>query len=265
MNFVKHQMAAAIIALLWACGSAQAQDLAGGDAADETQTPSSIVADRWAFSFAPYLWMAGLNGTTTGGDSIEMPFSQILEDLNFGVMGVAELERGRFGLFADLIYLRLSETDTATANIVGNPLTFRLKTKVEGVVLTTTAGYRVVDTPTIQTTGFAGMRYLWLDTKLDFTVGGLGAIADRQGHVFDAVAGLKGQVNLTDKWHLAYYGDIGTGQSDLTWQAFAGIGYRLKRFDAIVGYRALDYQFANKASMSDLSLHGPIVGAKFRF
>jgi hypothetical protein len=39
--------------------------------------------------------------------------------------------------------------------------------------------------------------------------------------------------------HVAYYTDIGAGQSDFTWQAFAGVGYRFAWGDALTGCRHL--------------------------
>src|SRR4030095_17131869 len=42
---------------------------------------------------------------------------------------------------------------------------------------------------------------------------------------WDAIAGVKGRIALgsSRKWFVPYYFDIGTGNSDLTWQAVAGI------------------------------------------
>jgi len=44
--------------------------------------------------------------------------------------------------------------------------------------------------------------------------------------VWDVVIGVRGHANLNRQWYLPYQLDIGAGQSDLTWQAAGGIGYR---------------------------------------
>ena len=38
-------------------------------------------------------------------------------------------------------------------------------------------------------------------------------------------------VFLNEKWYLPLYDDIGTGDSDLTWQLGAGIGYRFDKLN----------------------------------
>ena len=66
-------------------------------------------------------------------------------------------------------------------------------------------------------------------------------------------------------WYFSFYGDIGTGESDLTWQAMAQIAYRFKWFDVSLGYRHLDWDFEDNAALDDLSVSGPYVGIKFTF
>ena len=58
---------------------------------------------------------------------------------------------------------------------------------------------------------------------------------------------------------MSYYADAGTGSLNFTWQAFAGIGYRFKHFDALVGWRHLAYRFDGDRPVSDLTLSGPRV------
>lgn len=230
------------------------------------QTPEQVIEDRWAFEFTPYLWMAALGGETTGGDSISMPFDEILSELNIGVMGSFSAERNRFGFYSDLIYLDLSNTESTTANVIGFPISVRAKSKVRGLITTNSVGYQLINTPQNKAVAFGGMRYMWLDAEIDYTVGGIvNGVIDEQGHNFDAVAGLRGHVNLSDRWQVSYYGDVGTGQSELTWQTFAGLGYRFKKFDALIGYRYLDYRFRDNDLVDDLNIHGPMIGTRFRF
>ncbi|MEZ5592554.1 MAG: hypothetical protein R3F53_18370 [Gammaproteobacteria bacterium] len=59
--------------------------------------------------------------------------------------------------------------------------------------------------------------------------------------------------------------DVGTGQSDLTWQAFAGVGYRFGKLDALMGYRYIDWDFDDNDVFDDLNLSGVFIGAKFWF
>ena len=65
--------------------------------------------------------------------------------------------------------------------------------------------------------------------------------------------------------HLFGYLDIGTGESDLTWQALAGIGYRFKRFDVHAVYRYLSWDFDDNPALDELDISGPAVGLRFLF
>lgn len=68
---------------------------------------------------------------------------------------------------------------------------------------------------------------------------------------------------------MPFHLDIGTGNSDMTWQAFAGVGYKYENFDLIAGYRYLDYDFDGNdpaaGALTDLTMGGPMIGAKFYF
>ena len=79
------------------------------------------------------------------------------------------------------------------------------------------------------------------------------------------VAGVRGTIKLSERWYIPYYADIGTGDPDLTWQVYAGIGYRFSNFDLIVGYRYLDWDLESTSSISRITINGPVFGAKFIF
>ena len=62
------------------------------------------------------------------------------------------------------------------------------------------------------------------------------------------------------------YSDIGAGDSEFTWQLFAGIGYRLNWGHIRMGYRMLSWEFDDDDMvMEDLDLYGPIAGVTFVF
>ncbi len=67
------------------------------------------------------------------------------------------------------------------------------------------------------------------------------------------------------EWFIPYYADIGTGDSDLTWQAVAGLGYAFHWGDIIAGWRYLDYQFKSSSKIDNMSLSGPMVGVAFHW
>ncbi len=77
--------------------------------------------------------------------------------------------------------------------------------------------------------------------------------------------GVTGEINLNDKWYAPYYLDVGTGGSNMTWQAMAGVGYRFEKVDAYLTYRYMDYDFDDNKVFKDLNMGGPMIGFKAEF
>ena len=98
-----------------------------------------------------------------------------------------------------------------------------------------------------------------------------GPIQDRtprisgSGGVWDGIVGVTGELNLNDKWYAPYYLDVGAGNSNFTWQAMAGVGYRFDKFDAILTYRYMDWDFDDNDVFDDLNLSGPMIGIEGEF
>ena len=118
----------------------------------------------------------------------------------------------------------------------------------------------------------AGLRYTSMDVDLALDLTNVITTASARIAVsesnWDAFVGIKGSTKLSEKWDAMYRFDIGAGDSDLTWHAFAGLGYQFRWGKAVIGYRYLHYDF--KADnlgvlMQDLDISGPILGAQFNF
>ena len=62
---------------------------------------------------------------------------------------------------------------------------------------------------------------------------------------------------------MPYYVDIGTGQSEFTWQGIAGIGYKFNWGEVFGVWRYLDYSFKSSSKLEDLNASGPAVGVAF--
>jgi len=109
-----------------------------------------------------------------------------------------------------------------------------------------------------------------VDAKLDTT--GLlpptlpSAELSRSVSLGDAIVGVRGKATVNDKWYFPYHLDVGTGGSDLTWQASAGVGYQFNSWgDVILVYRHLGYDQGKKDLLQDVSFSGPALGLSIRF
>ena len=136
-------------------------------------------------------------------------------------------------------------------------------------IVTPAVGYNLIDNEKINLTLLAGARYLWMKNTLEIKRANRFRYREHKvsvsGDYWDGIVGIRGQVPLTEKWYLPYYADIGTGNSQLTWQAFGGVGYRFKYFDLVAGYRHIDWNFNDSEGLGDLYVSGPLVGVKFFF
>ena len=89
--------------------------------------------------------------------------------------------------------------------------------------------------------------------------------ARQSASVWDGVIGVKGNVNITQKWYLPYYLDVGTGESDLTWQGLGGVGYRFNWGNVVLVYRHIYWDFESDNLLKDMSFSGPALGTVFKF
>lgn len=234
------------------------------DVSTEELTPF-VSEHAWKFSADVYGWLPQINMETSAGDEMELPLSQILQNLNFTAMGGVSAQKGRWSGFSDFLYMNLQGKRTSTANIINRPVETGVGIKMQALINTTAVGYSFVQNDSTEIKAFAGTRYLWLESDMSFNIGAAGGNVLAQGHVWDGIIGVRGQTNFAENYFVSYYADVGAGQSDVTWQALAGLGYRFDKFDAILGYRYLDWNFANKANLDDLSVHGPFAGIKVHF
>jgi len=67
------------------------------------------------------------------------------------------------------------------------------------------------------------------------------------------------------KWFVPFYLDVGTGQTKLTWQGAAGVGYVFNWGEVVALYRYLDYENKSGKQIENLNMGGPMVGVTFRW
>ncbi|MFC3616219.1 outer membrane beta-barrel protein [Lutimaribacter marinistellae] len=224
-------------------------------------TPSTA-QEGWDFNGYIYLWGAGIGGETVTGQDIEVSFGDIVDNLDFGLMGSLEANNGPWSIFGDALYLSVSKNQGAA---VGPGIPANADVDVSGLVLTMGVGYDLLAEYTHRLNGFGGFRVLDMDTTANVAVaGGSQRLTDTINN-WDAVVGLRGQVALNERWDLLYYADLGTGDSDLTWQAALAAEYKFTNWSLGVGYRHLSWEIDKSRTLSDLAFSGPYVGAKWSF
>jgi hypothetical protein len=225
---------------------------------------------EWQHRFLLYGWLPSLNGTLNydipgGGNSVSADASDIIDNLKMTFMGLYEGRMNEWSFKVDLLYLNVGNSDDNAVSLPGDVKVGADQSMI-ALAVGLYGGYNAVKTDKVSLDILAGARYLGLDVdaRLDLPSGSSLKLS-RSVDLWDAIVGIKGSITLSDKWYLPYHFDIGTGDSDLTWQALVAVGYRYNWGDVILAYRHLSYDQGSSGLIQNLELSGPAIGVNFRF
>ena len=240
--------------------------------------PASLESDGWQFTAFLYGYFPQLKGTVdVGGSStdIDVPFHTLLDHLKMGFMGAFEVSKGRWGMYTGVLYMDVSggssQVRNFSVNNVAVPVSTDLNLDLKAVVWTLAGQYRVVADPTWTVDLLAGARMLYLKSSIDYTIVDPLRFAqgnrETSGTTWDGIVGTKGRYAFGEnhEWFVPFYLDVGTGQSQLTWQASAGIGYSFRWGDVVAAWRYLDWNGRSGKRVEDLSLNGPMLGVELHW
>jgi len=256
-------------------------------AALTTSTAVAQANDQWQFGAQIYGYLPSLSGESNfkgsgGSPDVNVNVDKILDNLKFVFMGSFEAKKGRWGGFTDLMYLNVGANKSGTRDLVIGgievPATASASVNydLKGWIWTIAGEYAVVSHPGMTMDVFAGARMVDLEQDINWglegNIGGI-PVGGRTGDSnvsrtdWDGIVGVKGRWHFgaDNRWFVPYYVDVGTGNSDLTWQAMAGLGYSWKSIDVVGAWRYLDYNFGSGRPFTDLSLNGPQLSVVFRW
>lgn len=242
-------------------------------------------ADRWEFGASINGWFASINGTANfphNGTNISIDISDILENLHFVLMGSFEARKGQWGFFSDLVYMDIGagRTDTKSFTIGGRPIPAGVNADthidMRGTIVTLAATYRMLAAPESQLDLLGGVRMNDVRNRLRWNLtGNVGSIAvpNRNGEAsveirnYDAVIGAKGRFyfGAERNWFAPYYVDVGTGDSDLTYQGMLGVGYAFKWGETLAAWRYIGNRFKSGDPFDELNFSGPMVSLVMRW
>jgi len=248
---------------------------------------SASETESWQFGVSIYGWFPDIAGETSfmqpgGSSEFEISIDDILDNLEFTLMGTFDARKGRWGILTDVIYMDVggSKTGTREATIGGIQLpvnaTANVDIDLESWIWTLTGYYRALDQPGMTLDVVAGARYLDVEQKVNWVVtGNVGSIPlpDRTGAAeasltnWDAVIGVRGRFafGAQKAWFVPYYLDVGAGDSDFTWQGFAGLGYAFSWCEVVAAWRYLEYDLPSGKAIADVNFSGPGIGVTFRW
>lgn len=243
--------------------------------------------DAWRYEASIYLWLPSIGGDTSfpansGGSSIDVSSEDVLDALKMAFMGTASAKKGQWGLWTDLVYADFGAKKSGSRDFtIGNAeipadVNANLKYDIKTWVWTVAGTYELVRKPNYTLDVLGGVRYLDVSQTLDWSISGdisslppvsRDGSAEASSSLWDGIVGVKGVADLGNdhKWFIPYYLDVGTGQSDLTWQVNAGIGYRYNWGSLVATWRYLDYEMDSNEPIKSVNLNGPLFGATFQW
>ncbi len=239
--------------------------IAGSSAPAVAQQASEAKAlGGWQFLFEPYFMAPYMDGRSAIGPvdvRVSSNPSAIFNNLNWGIMGLLEVNNGRFGLAFDGTYMNLEASRDGFVDRIGGHQ----------------GAYSVIALVRIErhAEAYAGIRVNDLGVNLSGT-GPLGnpQSASRSETWVDPIIGMRVTLPLSrtiDLTTLADVGGFGVG-SDITVQTWPTLGFRLSdSIHAKLGYRLIYTKYETDGSqladrfVYDVLTHGPTLGVQFRF
>jgi len=238
--------------------------------------------DKWQWELGIYGWFPAIETTTSfpsgASTTIDVSARDVIDSLEMAFMGQIEARKGQWGVWSDLVYSDVggSKDDSGDFTVDGNPVSAsaNLGLDVKSMVWSLAGIYNLTSTPENTTDLLFGTRMLDMEQTLNWSLASSipelptpSGRASVDGTDWDAIVGLKGRYFLgaERKWFLPYYVDVGSGQSDLTWQINAGVGYTFDWGSVLATWRYLDYDFKSGDALQSMSMNGALIGMAFQF
>jgi len=260
--------------------------------------------EPWRINVALYGWATSVSGNATVRNQtldINASFLDLVQksDSLLGFMGYAEANKGRVGVYTDLVFAKLGfgAGQTGYRNpVAGLQITTSASAALTYQLFIAEVGgvYEIVRWPgpegsSTALDGLLGFRYWnnqlaatfdatanvnFSNLHLERSFGLAGARSDVVQWV-DPLFGLRLRHRFTPNHEIFVRGDIGGFGlgSQFAWQAVAAYSYAWQftgyQIAAVVGFRALgiNYTSSSGADTGGINevLYGPIIGASFRF
>ena len=240
---------------------------AGNAFGNEPAPAAASTAEEWKFSVTPYFWAAGLSGKSSQfglpAVDIDASFNDVFDNLDVGAMLIGEARRGRYSLFGDLMYTKISPDSATPRGVLAQKADLKVST-FAGLI---GAGYSVFENASSRLDVVAGVRVWSVDTDLSLKGGVLDGRKRSDGDTWvDGLVGVRGNYAFTSRVYATGWGLVGAGGADVDWDVGAGIGYRInERFSATVGYRAVGVDYKKDGFEFDVVQKGPMAGVTIIF
>jgi hypothetical protein len=280
---MRNLAAAAAVMALGATSGAMAQDTG--------------LRPGWSFEIAPYVWLPTVDATLRynvpsnfgGTADVKADAGDYFANLN-GALALAGVVRyDRFSVMTDIMYVSAtaggSRVDSVNiADIRRDPISSTVNAGGDSTLKTTlwtlAGGYTVASGTWGNVDVLAGFRYLGIESTTNYnlavtldgprgnagpTFGGAGRLSATD-NIWNGIVGVRGRINIAESgFFIPYYLDLGAGNSNFTWQTFAGIGYQTGWAGVQLGWRYMSYDQGGSSVVQDMTMSGAYLAVNFSF
>jgi hypothetical protein len=195
---------------------------------------------------------------------VDIPFDEILDNLDGGLSGAFEARYDRWSITADAIWLKLS----AAANPIASSYVRFSQDQIMGSL---SVGYEIYGDESTTIDVVVGAALNSIDVDVDLFTPNL-PVTLRSGsgsqEWIDPYIGLRFHQLLGERWSIfanGLYGGFDVS-SDEYWQVVAGIGYRLTENTSLaLAYRVIAVDYQQGGFVYDTETSGPNLGLIIRF
>lgn len=243
--------------------------LAGAAFAQDGTQGRAMNDDLPSVTLTGYLFLPALSGRATAFEAlppadIDLSFSDVLKDLEGGLMGATEYRTGPFSILGDLMFTQVRPGGTLRGPLKSEVELRQRAWTVQGIGL-----YRVYATPDMRVDLGGGLRFWHLDNKASINSNALPyRTASQDKSWIDPVLAARLQARLADNWAVTAYADYGFSGvgSDKTWQVLGTVDYSWsENLSVSMGYRVLATDYEDGDFTYDVTMRGPVVGISYRF
>jgi len=224
--------------------------------------------DQWQFELKPlYVWFVSFDGTSSlpsdGGDSGDSsPIVTYDETKVTGAFSFHfEAEKNNITIFTDYLYSEWTSNNVAVGVFEGSG-----KNKLTEHLAELGFAYRIFEHEYFEAEVLAGVRYLYVDNKLEYSADKIDFSINRSAHanIWDGFAGVRFTGYILDSLSTVVRADVGGGTSDLVWNISALLDWRYIDWgSAYAGYRVLNYKVSSQNIGLDIQGTGPVIGLAF--
>ena len=230
---------------------------------------------RWQFSIEPYVWTPQLSGSVTVKNKKEKvkldltDYPTIIDELRMLLSGRFTIQKGRFKVFYDGMYMKLK--DNINGPMVLAEVT--LKQGIQELGLAFEAAHWAIGKEGNNDLGLealAGARHIYLraEGSADVPIYGMSLEVDRTRQWVDPFVGGRLTLGLTKKTSISLRGDIGGFgvSSGFIWNGILEVKhYFNKNWFVSVGYRGMNTDYEKGSFKYQVDYFGPVTSVGFTF